>query len=413
MPKPQEICTITVDGEQYSDWESVWVHQEYGTASGMFRTFRVTASEQSPPATDWSQIRITPGDWMTVELAGQLAISGYVYERQAFYDAQRHGVMLAGQSRTGDIASTSIQTTQSQGTGLSGESNVGQGGEYKGYNLQQIVNSVLGPSGILFKMMGAGGAVSKPFDRVQVTPGMSQWELIEQLGRQRGVIYTDDEQGNLVGWGGLLGNFGNAGALIEGQNIISARCTIIDLTLASQTIAIGQAPGSDENWGKSRNQMVAQAFSGFMRRFRPLAFLTDHPIGLGEMSQRANFDAGWRDSELITAEIEIYGWLNGDGALWKVMDMAHLDSPMLLMNQDLVVKAVTFMQDDAQGTRTLLELIDAKHFAGSGMTIPNTESPEQETSLPPSTPGLRYARQPRRSGTQSIQQRYSRHDNKG
>jgi prophage tail gpP-like protein len=89
MPNPREIAVITVNGQQYRDWESVLVIAEFGT---LFRTFRFSVSEQAD-VKRWTDLQLKPGDECTVTLGGQLAVTGFVYERQLYLDAQRHGVL--------------------------------------------------------------------------------------------------------------------------------------------------------------------------------------------------------------------------------------------------------------------------------------------------------------------------------
>jgi prophage tail gpP-like protein len=87
-------------------------------------------------------------------------------------------------------------------------------------------------------------------------------------------------------------------------------------------------------------------------------------MSLYDLQKRVQFEVNWRETEAITAEITVHGWLNDSGTLWKVLDQAYVKSPMLLIDQVLIISAVTFMQDSAQGTRTLLELKDARHIKG-------------------------------------------------
>src|SRR4051812_1441995 len=105
MPLPQELCVVTIDGTEYRDWKTVQVALEF---PGLFRRFQLSVSEQSPTAETLGKAQIKPGQKCTVTLGGELALSGFVYERQTAMDAGNHAVQITGQSLAGDTAVSSI-----------------------------------------------------------------------------------------------------------------------------------------------------------------------------------------------------------------------------------------------------------------------------------------------------------------
>src|SRR5215831_13273481 len=105
MPNQKEIAVITVNGQNYKHWETVWVHLEF---PGIYRHFRFSVSEQNPMGKNVKDIQIKTGDDCTITLGGEQVLKGYVYERQMYMDANNHAVQITGQSIVGDATLTSI-----------------------------------------------------------------------------------------------------------------------------------------------------------------------------------------------------------------------------------------------------------------------------------------------------------------
>src|SRR5262245_60854792 len=105
-PKPTELAILTVQGQNYQDWESVTVrHAKY---EAPFYTFRFTCSEGMPLVKHLAKLQIKPGDYCTISLAGQLAFNGLVSTRQVYYDANRHYIEIQGASNVLALSYASV-----------------------------------------------------------------------------------------------------------------------------------------------------------------------------------------------------------------------------------------------------------------------------------------------------------------
>jgi prophage tail gpP-like protein len=66
----------------------------------------------------------------------------------------------------------------------------------------------------------------------------------------------------------------------------------------------------------------------------------------------------------------VHGWLKPSGGLWHRGQNVTVQSPMLVMNGvPLILKSVTFSQDNSTGTRSMLELVNTKAL-GEGVPTP-------------------------------------------
>ena len=139
MPNPVEVAQLVVQGRQFEDWESVWVQLRWGEA---FNLFKFTAAERAPLPTRWEDLQFTVGDGCTVLLAGRLAITGFITQRQTAYDATSHAVQLNGVSRTYFASTSSVGPDDKTGN-------------FDNMAIGPIADKVLKPFGI--KAKGASG----------------------------------------------------------------------------------------------------------------------------------------------------------------------------------------------------------------------------------------------------------------
>jgi prophage tail gpP-like protein len=333
MVKPLERVVVTVGGHEYRDWETMMCRAEY---ANHFRHCHLTVSEDSPMR-PWSEMQILPGAPVTITLAGRQALNGYVYERQATYDAHRHGVLIAAHSAVNDIVTSTITKLQ----------------EFKNQTISGIANQLLAPFGFSFVVKGGAAGASQVFPDVTVNPGEGVFEIIDRLAKFVGLMLGDDVSGRTLVAIDLATRGGASGDLVEGQNILIGKATINDVQRVSHIIGYGQLPGGDQSFGKSSS--IKSETTGGANREKPYGLQAEHPVTQPLLDRRVKAENEWRETETVRAEITVQGWLHG-GRLWAPGDYAHVNSPMLALNQSLIIQAVTFTQDNNTGSRTQLDL---------------------------------------------------------
>jgi prophage tail gpP-like protein len=342
MPKADEIAVLEVNGQQFGDWESVWVKL---VANDPFAYFRFTAAERDPifgianSFPSWTKLQFKPGDKCTITLAGQLAVTGMIEVRQVAYDANQHGVMLIGKTDTASPARSSVNTKT---------------GNFDNKHIQQIAQEVIAPFGVGLKVIGQLDLT--PFKQMQNEKGELIWDFLERIARYRSAIMGSDEQGNFL----LIGDhsYQSTSDLIEGVNIKSCQCTISHEQTWTNFDAHGQQPGDDETNGPAASEVKATATSAVMTA--PYTYLLtpmEQPGPQAEAQKRVNTEKKWADGTEIQANITVQGWLRGGAALWKPLDEVFVKSPMAMLQQQLKIRSATFTQDNQNGTQTLLDLV--------------------------------------------------------
>lgn len=344
--KQSEIAVLTVNGMEFRDWETISVHLAQ-REHPPYR-YRFTCSEAMPISKNFGLLQIKPGDFCTVTLAGQLAVTGKVTTRQVYYDKQRHHIEIQGATITLDT---------------SGASPVTKTMEMKDVTFEQIARQLLKPLNIPFKVEG-GQLSQMKFPRVSLHHGMSIFDHLDMYSRAVGASFTSDPQGSFVA---LAGPGSDSDTVIEGKNILVGREIIYNSSMASAAPALGQQTGNDKKWGAdvSHIPFQTQAMQQLGKTMMPFVLPSELPTAeKDQLKGRAGTERDWQAEDMITVFATVYGWLRPSGGLWKCNQMVHVTSPMLIMDMDLKAKSVTFTQDNNEGTRTTLELCNPKALGG-------------------------------------------------
>jgi len=341
-------AVVIVGGQEYFEWESVSVRCALMEVPP--RTCRITCSEMEPDyPRSRSAFRIRPGDNCSVILDGYLVITGIVATRQVFYDAKQHTVEIQACSQSAVLGHGAAQQ---------------DGGQFLNKHAGDIAQSLAGKLGVGVKIMGDPG---QALDRFSIRPGEHAGEAIERAARMGKLFQTGDAHGNLVL---MSGPIAGGGTVVEGANILEGREVIHSLSAASGYETAGQAPGSDDHWGAVQNLM--HDMQGSMSQFSPGNMMQKTMNEIPSFKQsilraRGGMENNVSDMNQIFVTVSLLGWQRQTvtGGLWEPGEVVNVNSPMLIMfDNPLILKAVTFSQDNNSGTRSTLELVNYAAFGG-------------------------------------------------
>lgn len=354
-PKPTEIAVLTVDGTQYSDWETVEVRHSLMQQPLFFCRF--TCSEIAPFLDNWAALHIMPGAPCTVSLGGLLAFTGKVTTRQVFYDAKRHFIEIQAANGS-DIASGSV---------------VHQTMEFKDKTMEQIMREVLQPVGLNLVVEGGSLPTEKIEPPVRAMHGQKIFDFLDMVSRHGskesgiGISFTSNVNGDFVV---AVGPSGGTDQVTEGVNIIEGRETIYDPWYMKEIANIGQTPGTNKVWGAhaatifEKTPFLQQGLSAVGGAGKVSGVLLSDLPSKGVMKGRTTSERNWMMEDLITVWATVQGWHRPSGGLWMRNQTVIVNSPMLVMDGvSLTAKVVRFTQDDRTGTRTNLELCNPQALA--------------------------------------------------
>ena len=360
-----EIATLTVNNLVFSDWELIWLQYRWNDG---WAYFRFIAAERTPPPKDWTLLQFKPGDYCTVTLAGQPALTGLITDRQTSYDAERHQVQLIGKSLTHWGYKSSVDTPT---------------GSFDGMTVTQVFTTVMSPYGPC-KIIGNVNPL--PFQKLQNEPGELTWDFLERIVRPRGAILGADNFGNFL----LIGqhSYPVLGKLQEGVNIKACECVISFDELQQGYEVRGQTAGDDQSYGAAANELKC-IVAGSAPIYSKLITPAEQPVKTqAEVCDRAYNEAKWHENTTITANIVVYGWTWDGTNLWAPGQDVYVDTPMAMLNMVLKVRTVTFEQSNQTGTQTTLELTAPWGLNDDGnWNVGNQAAPQAPTPDPAGTPG--------------------------
>jgi prophage tail gpP-like protein len=335
IPDPEEVATVIINGKRFVGWESVYVQARWKDPNPVFQ-FVVAEND---PTTEFARLQFKPNDFVTVYLGGQLAVSGYILRRQTAYDASRHAVQFYGVGLTWFAARASI---------------IDKTNKFDGMTLEQVAAKVLAPFEAGLKVVGK--LDEKPFEQLAADPGITVFEFLDKIARERNAIFGSDHRGNFL----LIGDHVNpiVWNLVEGKNIKHCECTISIENIRDDIRVWGQRPANDEVNGADAAHQEATAH-GMDIPHSPLLIPMEQPVfTIAEVAKRAATEAKWTNGTYVTAVITVQGWLRGGIALWTPGDNVIVTSPMaMLFGEKMTINCATFTQDSEGGTNTQLELV--------------------------------------------------------
>lgn len=323
--------TLYVNGRVYGGWKQATITRSLDAVAGKFDL--VAMDRWDAKAERWT---IFPGDECQVKIDGQALITGYVDKAGPSYDPESHGIKILGRDKTADLVDCSA---------------IVKGSELRGLTLDGIVRALAKPFGVgVVAQVNSGPA----FPSFGIQPGETAWEAIERAARQRFMVVTTDGQGNAV-----IADIGTTrahDALVEGQNIKAASAEYDYSQRFSEYIVKGQAAAQNDGWEPAAVAVESRATDPNVKRYRPKIINAETQASDGSAGNRAQLEAASRAGKSTKITVTVQGWTMSNGELWPLNSLVRVRSPLLSMDEDLVISEVKFVVSDSNGITTEMQL---------------------------------------------------------
>lgn len=348
MPKPTEICTVTAYGEKYTNWKTIEVTKS--ADSPVVDHCMLTAAELSSNASNLSNLKLKPGDPATVQLAGRPAMTGFVYLRQAFADANQHGVQIGIVTKTQNLIASTVDCKP---------------GQYRDKTLQQIASEICSKVGVTFRIDGSPSGVEEKFKRFAEHMGERRIDCVARACQMRNIHLIDGGNGELVGFRGTKQG---GGLTIEQGKFLRGRILLQTWDQTDPITYNGQDSGNDSGDANRSTEGVSR-IPGFATR--PSRFAAPQNGTDKEMQMLANHEKDWVYLKMVDGDIAVPGWLTPDGTLWMdhVREIVTVNSSLLLPQNTMkfMIKGVTHRQSSEGGTTTDVLLCDTLGIGAGGV----------------------------------------------
>ena len=336
--------TLTVNGTAHAGWTSVEVVRSIETIAG---TFSLGLTERWPGASE--NRPVLPGDACTVEIGGDVVITGYVDDVEPSYSAASHEITVRGRDAAGDLVDCSA---------------VHEPGEWKELKLEAIAADLCRPFGI---KVSTATYTGKAFKKFRIEEGETVFEAIERACRQRAGLPVSDGRGGLVMTradpdarvpGVLKG--GPGGQILAATGRFSNRDRYSNYTVK------GQQAGDDFAFGTAAAEPSAEASDLGIRRHRPLVIIAEDQGDAGAFADRARWEANVRAGRSRAATVTVQGWRH-QGGIWTPNSTVAVEDPWIGADGDFIVAGVKLTREEWSGSRTELDLKLPGAFALTAM----------------------------------------------
>lgn len=333
----QEELTIVSGGMTLDGWEEFRVSRSVEQCAAVIQ---VGMSERYP--LDLQNTTFEPFNPLVAYLSGDLILTGYVDRYMPSYDARNHPVVMAGRSKTEDLLDCSVDIDNLGGVGIPAWAVVAP-------TIGVAAERICTPYGITV----TGDGMSAPLDAtypVPVNPGMTCWQLLEELARVAQVLIWDNPQGQLVL--SKVGTTRAATALVEGVNCEIAEAAFTADQRYSDIWVVSSAP-SLTNLGHV--SFFARKHDSAVPRKRILMIVMDN-LGLDGSNapqRRADWEIARRYGRSRQVIITVTGWRDGSGTLWTPNTLVSINAPRLKIKEDWLITQCDWSRGQ-RGTLTAL-----------------------------------------------------------
>ena len=343
---------VEVNGERYTDWESIGVSMSLETAA---RRFDLTVADRlarlGPP------VGLRAGYPIVVSIDdGSLelpVLTGYVEAPSPSADPGARDVTVAGRSKVADVI----------------DCEPASGYAYEG-TLYSLAVDLCAPFGVEVTESPAGAGGAK-FPRVKIDPHEPVFEQIERLARARGCLLQSDGDGRLVIRRVELPTVPVAELTMPG-NLESASLSIDASQLFSRYEVTGRADTRNAAEASERDAITAVVEDPTVGRYRLHRVRLESWATPEQCAQRAQWEAASRQGKATSYTCQVGSWRIGPGGdVWEPGMLVHVADAINGLDADMVVADVD-LSYGLSGTRATL-----------GLRLPAAYVPEPVFAEPP------------------------------
>ncbi len=334
---------LIVNGSGYGGWKGVTVSTSVRSFCG---AFEFSASDKWPGSNLPRGIR--EGDECQVLLGDEPVITGYVDGISPAFSESDCSLGVRGRDKTCDLVDCSAEL---------------ESYEIWGQDLAGIARELCGRFGIELKIETPVGA---PFLRFSVQPGEKAYACLDRAAKLRGVVCSTDGFGALVL--SAKNSFKKADdRLVEGKNIKSAAGDYNWSNRYSLYRVFGQMPAFNDGVDEPLADLTGEARDANVMRYRPLFLSAEAWTDPESATTRAKNECAKCAGESTRVNVQVTGWRQTSGALWRSGLSLNITSPRLYLdNEEMIVTGIRYSESDDSGQIAELELTRRDAFLESG-----------------------------------------------
>lgn len=336
---PVETVTLKVAGQEYTGWTSVSIRRSIETLASSFDVSIVDFKGAVPD--------IIPGDPVEVYAGKDRLVSGYVDEVNPEVTGEDHSISIAGRSKVADLVDCSAGNKPGKWAGA--------------VKLSRIIKDLVEPFGVGLSIVAEQAeATEKDFT---LTLGESPLDAIKRLCAGKAILPIDTTAGNLHITN--TGSLRSVDALVYRKNVMQASAKISDVERFYKYLVRAEAGSEGAGWQAGPVAMVeGSALDGDIRRQSRIKIFKDDDGATAKIVKtRAAWEAQTRRGKGVELTVQIFGWRQSDGTLWRENLVVPIDiPPVRISGVDMLVSEVLYTQNKS-GTILKMTLNRADTYA--------------------------------------------------
>lgn len=335
MANNREVVFVNVAGVDYA-FEEVSVA---ANATSPERTFNVSGPRESS-GIPFAAPSFKPATPCTVKANGDLVVTGWIETVDIEIDANHHSVTITGKSIGNNLVRNSVKHDTH---------------EWRDEDALGVANSM--GTGVPFT---TDETLTK-FPVVRANPGGNALTHLDKLVRKDGMYLCGQPDGSVKIT--KHGKERNAGAIIEGLNLLRGRASFSDEERFAEYEQRGHLPTGtgEQKIRHSEKATDSGARPGTYKSFNPRTS-TDRKSA----KNTAELAASRRYGESVKFEAELQGWRDGAGVLWIPGALVFVVAPSCDLEMELAIESVNWSQDATSGSKSSLSLVHPSALGGGG-----------------------------------------------
>lgn len=333
-----DVITLNVNGKRYQGWETVTINRNIDALASTFN-LRIAPrwSEEGKP------VPIKSGDACTIEIDGQLVLTGFIEDFTEDDTTGAHSIEISGRAKTGDLVDCSA---------------ILPGWQLRQKKIEDIAEALCDPFGIKVEVIDPNPL--QPLDTgekvkvFRIDQGETVYEALTRLTRQEGLLLSTSPAGNLqLSRAATIPEL--KAAITRGQNTKGGNYRSSAKQRFSQYILKSQTAGDDETTGASAGQLQEIITDPEVTRYRPMLIIAETPRDRRGLKVRAKWERNQRGagSERITYRLR--GWGLGN-YIWKPNTLAPVVDAQLGILDNMLISSVVLTQTREGGTLATVEV---------------------------------------------------------
>ena len=329
---------LTIGDRAISGWESIRVTRGIERCPS---DFDLSLTERFPGELD--ALIVQPGDACTIEIGGDLVVTGYVDRFNPCITANSHSISVIGRGKCQDLVDCAAEWPN---------------GQISGSSALQIAQCLAEYHGIT--VSAAQVDVGPVIPQLNLIHGETAFEIIERICRFRALLAYELPDGSLFLT--RVGTESAASGFVEGQNVQSAS---IEYSIDQRFYRYEAMLVSVDVFGDSGDggNLIRTAHDLQVRQNRVMKIIAEYGDSGGDVCKlRAEWEKERRIGRSKALKLTTDSWRDSAGKLWEPNTLVPISLPSLKLPQaNWIIGEVTYCLNE-NGTTSDLVIMPSDAF---------------------------------------------------